>query len=161
MSLCFISNASLVCTKWEVRVPSKQTWGQTVSTGHLLAVSLGAAAVGSRSGLGSSWTVVSPKGNSRPMANCARLASRLSLQVAVTESILAPLSSHLASHSKLLRLLTPTEPCHSGHVLSRSAFSWSPAFLFAPVSYPPDLASECEECFCQLWEGLPAPLEYS
>lgn len=157
MSLCFISNASLVCTKWEVRVPSKQTWGQTMSTGHLLAVSLGAAAVGSRSGLGSS-----PKGNSRPMTNCARLASRLSLQVPVTESILAPLNSpHPASHSKLLRLLTPTEPCRSGQVLSRSTLCCSPVFLFAPVSYPPDLASECEERFCQLWEGLPAPFEYS
>lgn len=39
--------------------------------------------------------------------------------------------------------------------LSRSALSWSPAFLFALVSYFSDLASEWEEHFCQLWEGLP------
>lgn len=79
-----------------------------MSTGNLLTVFLGAAAVGSRSGLGSSWTIISPKGNSRSMANCARLGSGLSLQVPVTESIRAPLSSsHPTSHSKLFRLPFP------------------------------------------------------
>lgn len=141
-----------------------------MSTGNLLAVSLGVAAVGSRSGLGSSWTIVSPKGNSRPLANCARLGSGLSLQVPVTESIRAPLSSsHPTSHSKLFRLpfpvshsyrTLPFRPCalsvRSPCPLSRSALSWSPAFLLAPVSYFSDLASEWEERFGQLWEGLPA-----